>query len=93
DELVAESKIGDNGGVVEHFHPVSFVGNMLESTGDAVCKKCGKNISLTLALVRKFVGSAVSDEFLTEFTTKANEIFPKYGVNTCSQVVHILGQG
>lgn len=93
DDLVGESKIGDNSGLVKHFHPVSFIGNMLESTGSAVCKKCGKSISLTLVLMRKFVDPAVSDEFLTEFATKANEIFPKYSVNTCSQVVHILGQG
>ncbi len=69
-----------------------FFGNLLEASGALLCKKCGKNISLDLKLIRKIANRSVSDEFLSDFASKANDLFPKYGVNTCFQMVQQLGQ-
>ncbi|AMQ83075.1 MULTISPECIES: glycoside hydrolase family 19 protein [Pseudomonas] len=92
DDPVTQSKgVGD--GNVWHFHPIAMIGNMMPSSGTNMCKKCGSNIALTNALMRSICPSSVADTFISEFVTVANELFPKYGVNTCSQVFHIMGQG
>ncbi len=39
------------------------------------------------------MASSVSDSFIKEFVDSANMLFGKYGINTCSQVALILGQG
>jgi len=93
DELSGDAKISDSGGVVKHFHPIAFIGNIIAVPGLSTCKNCGRNISLTYGIMKKIVPEGVADDFLNDFVMKANELFPKYGVNTCSQVVHLLGQG
>ncbi|MGY2291435.1 peptidoglycan DD-metalloendopeptidase family protein [Pseudomonas sp. SDO528_S397] len=79
--------------VVWHFHPIQFVENIGCHAESVVCAKCGKNISLTFNIMKKIAPSGVTDEFISEFILHSNRVFPKYGVNTCSQVVHLLGQG
>lgn len=92
DDPVTQSKgVGD--GNIWHFHPIAMIGNMMPSSGANICKKCGSNIALTNALMRSVCPSSVTDAFISEFVTVANELFPKYGVNTCSQIFHIMGQG
>ncbi|MCV2221328.1 glycoside hydrolase family 19 protein [Pseudomonas mercuritolerans] len=91
DPAIQSKGVGD--GVVWHFHPIALIGNMMPSSGSNVCKKCGSNIALTNALMRSICPSSVTDTFVSEFVMVANELFPKYGVNTCAQVFHIMGQG
>lgn len=79
--------------VIWHFNPVAFIGEMLARPRSSICRSCGKNIALTVDVMKKVVTSGVNDAFLSDFVLKANELFPKYGIDTCSQVVHLLGQG
>ena len=91
DELTGKAVMGTD--VIWHFHPVEFIDVMLGKQRLATCRSCGKNITLTLDVMKKIVTNGVSDVFLGGFVSKANALFPKYGVDTCSQVVHLLGQG
>ncbi|WP_323942611.1 glycoside hydrolase family 19 protein [Aeromonas caviae] len=57
------------------------------------CKKCRKDISLSFEFMRSFTPSSVSDSRLNDFITTWNHNAAKYGVNSCEQVINILGQG
>lgn len=91
DPALQSKGLGD--GVLWHFHPIAMIGNMMASSGSSICRKCGSNIGLTSAFMRKICPSTVTDAYISEFVEVANELFPKYGLNTCAQIVHIMGQG
>ncbi|WP_439831033.1 glycoside hydrolase family 19 protein [Aeromonas caviae] len=57
------------------------------------CKKCRKDISLSFEFMRSFTPSSVSDSRLNDFIATWNHNAAKYGVNSCEQVINILGQG
>jgi predicted chitinase len=78
-------------GKVWHLRPVALISSM-SGLGRCICTKCGRNISLFQEFMRKVVYSSVTDEFVQKFVTAAEAMFPKYGVNSCSQVVYLLGQ-
>ncbi|EIK93160.1 hypothetical protein PMM47T1_28256 [Pseudomonas sp. M47T1] len=75
-----------------HLHPVGGISNWSQSS-QCSCATCGKNIALTSAFMRKIAASSVTDEFIKSFVETANVVFRAYGITTCSQVAHILGQG
>lgn len=79
---------------VWHFSPVGIMG-MVESISLTYnkCKKCRKDISLSFEFMRKFTPSSVSDSQLNDFITTWNNNSSKYGVNSCEQVINLLGQG
>jgi predicted chitinase len=76
---------------VQHIHPMGLMGGFL-TIMSCMCKKCGKNISLTPQFMRKIVAPSVSEEFIKKFVDTANALFGQYGITTCSQVALILGQ-
>lgn len=57
------------------------------------CKKCRKDISLSFEFMRSFTPSSVSDSRLNDFIATWNHNAAKYGVNSCEQVINLLGQG
>lgn len=57
------------------------------------CKKCRKDISLSFEFMRSFTPSSVSDSRLNDFIATWNHNVAKYGVNSCEQVINLLGQG
>jgi predicted chitinase len=57
------------------------------------CKKCRKDISLSFEFMRSFTPSSVSDSRLNDFIATWNYNAAKYGVNSCEQVINLLGQG
>lgn len=79
-------------GKVWHLHAVSLKNNF-NTPSHCICVKCGKNIALTAAFMKKIVSHSVTDEFIANFVQVANSEFPIYGVNTCAQVIYLLGQG
>ena len=79
--------------IIWSFNPVIFICAMSTIPRSLICKACGKNIALTVEVMKKVAISGIADTFLSEFVLRANELFPKYGVDTCSQIVHLLGQG
>ncbi|MCH7369635.1 glycoside hydrolase family 19 protein [Aeromonas sp. MR16] len=57
------------------------------------CKKCRKDISLSFEFMRSFTPSSVSDSRLNDFIATWNHNAAKYEVNSCEQVINLLGQG
>ncbi|MNG81711.1 Chitinase class I [compost metagenome] len=57
------------------------------------CKKCRKDISLSFEFMRNFTPSSVSDSRINDFITTWNNNAVKYGINSCEQVINLLGQG
>jgi len=74
---------------VFHIHPMALVGNF--ASKNLVCKKCGAIITLTKEFLRDIAPSA-SVAFGDELIRASTELFPKYGVNSCRQVKHLLAQ-
>ncbi|MFJ2364913.1 glycoside hydrolase family 19 protein [Pseudomonas sp. NPDC087697] len=77
---------------VQHIHPVGLISNFLR-LGSSKCKKCGKNIALSHEFMKRISAPSVTDGFVDDFISAANLIFSKYEVNSCSQIIHLLGQG
>jgi predicted chitinase len=78
--------------VVHHLHPLGVIGNFVNAMVSRLyCKKCGANITLTRDFLKEIAPNA-RDEFIDELIKCSAELFPKYGVNTCNQVTHLLAQ-
>lgn len=73
-----------------HFHPVAFVEFMSEREG-VICKECGKSLVLETSFL-KAIAPKAKDQFVNDFSDLSRTLFPKYGINTCSQVQHLLAQ-
>jgi predicted chitinase len=74
-----------------HMHFLPYVENantMLQNN----CSKCGININLTPAFMKKIAARSVAEDFLEEFCKAANMTFGAYKITTCSQVSFMLGQ-
>ena len=81
---------------VFHIHPIALVGNFVGATttaseGALICKKCGKDITLTKNFLNKIAPGA-SAEFIDELVRSSSELFSKYDINSCRQVKHLLAQ-
>jgi predicted chitinase len=78
--------------VVHHLHPLGVIGNFVNAMASRLyCKKCGANITLTRDFLKKIAPNA-RDEFIDELIKCSAELFPKYGINSCDQVTHLLAQ-
>jgi predicted chitinase len=75
---------------VYHFHPLAVIGNFHEFT-TTVCRKCGCSLELTKEFLKKIAPNA-SDAFIDELIKCSIELFPRYGINTCNQITHLLAQ-
>jgi len=87
-----EAKLGVQGFPdpnVFHIHPIALVGNF--SRKNLVCKKCGASIAMTKEFLNKIAPSAQAN-FIDELVVASTDLFPKYGVNTCRQIKHLLAQ-
>ncbi|MCO8309939.1 glycoside hydrolase family 19 protein [Pseudomonas mandelii] len=78
--------------MVQHIHPVGLISNFV-TVGSNKCKKCGKNVALSHDFMKRISAPSVTDAFIEEFVNTANAFFSKYEVNSCSQIIHLLGQG
>jgi predicted chitinase len=56
-----------------------------------VCKKCSATITLTKEFLNRIAPDA-NNAFIDELIKCSVELFPKYGINTCRQIKHILAQ-
>ncbi|WP_175681876.1 glycoside hydrolase family 19 protein [Burkholderia cenocepacia] len=72
-----------------HINPIALVANFAEK--NLVCKRCGAIITLTKEFLRKIAPSAGAD-FVAEMICASIDLFPKYGINTCRQMKHLLAQ-
>jgi len=75
---------------VYHLHPLGVIENFTK-TNDLICKECGEVITLTEEFLIKIMPRA-KKVFIDELILCSTELFPKYGVNTCRQIKHILAQ-
>lgn len=75
-------------------HPAGMMGLLSpEHLSVIMCHKCKKNISLSFEFMRSFSPSSVSDSKLHDFIARWNEHAIDYGINSCEQVINLLGQG
>ncbi|OXI18498.1 glycoside hydrolase family 19 protein [Burkholderia sp. AU15512] len=77
------------GSEVHHVNPIAIAANL--SGNNLVCKKCGSIITLTAEFLRKIAPGASAD-FVSEIVRASVDLFPKYGVETCRQIKHLLAQ-
>ncbi|NVZ57947.1 hypothetical protein HX797_16915 [Pseudomonas edaphica] len=91
-KVVAETEALSAEENIWHMHLLPYIGFM-SGVSRFSCAKCGKNIALTSAIMKKIAAPSVLEQFAKEFAETANVIFSEYGINTCSQVSFILGQG
>ncbi|HWV14055.1 MAG TPA: hypothetical protein VN030_01400 [Cellvibrio sp.] len=82
---------GGADGKIWFLNPIIMVSNHKQKEA-LRCRSCGANISLTAEFFTKIAASA-SAAVKQDFPKFANELFEKYGINTCKQVNHILAQG
>ncbi|MDN8010198.1 glycoside hydrolase family 19 protein [Burkholderia multivorans] len=75
---------------VFHLNPISLVANF--SGRSLVCARCGAVITLTREFLGKIAPNA-RKEFIEAMISASVDLFPRYGVNTCHQVKHLLAQG
>lgn len=78
-----------------HIHPIALASNFQgqkPATGYLICKTCGANITLSEELLNQICDSSVKKEFISALINASGTVFEKYGVNTCSQVKHLLSQ-
>ncbi|KVL90914.1 hypothetical protein [Burkholderia stagnalis] len=80
---------GFPGSDVHHVNPIAMAANF--ASKNLVCIRCGAIITLTKEFLRKIAPSAGAD-FVSEMNRASVDLFPRYGVNTCRQVKHILAQ-
>lgn len=78
-----------------HLHPIALVNNFQgqrAASGALMCKTCGANITLTEKFLNQICGASVNKDFIAALITASETQFEKYGVDTCSQVKHLLAQ-
>ncbi|AZG14754.1 glycoside hydrolase family 19 protein [Cupriavidus pauculus] len=73
---------------VFHIHPIGLVGNFHKTL---ICKACGADIALTNEFLSKIAPGA-HDGVIQELIIASRGIFANYGLNSCRQVTHFLGQ-
>lgn len=56
------------------------------------CFICKKNISISYDLMREICPTNTAEDFIKDFVLHADNLFKKYGVNSCAQVTHLLAQ-
>ncbi|MGN7982149.1 glycoside hydrolase family 19 protein [Burkholderia sp. 22313] len=81
--------MGFPGADVYHLNPISFAANFLGA--NLICRRCGGIITLTVDFLKKIAPGA-DVNFVSELIRASVELFPKYGVNSCRQVKHLLAQ-
>ncbi|MPR04667.1 M23 family metallopeptidase [Pseudomonas sp. MAFF 212408] len=85
DPALQSRSLGD--GVVWHFHPVAFLGNMMSA---------GKKINITVAMLKKvFEGlknTTEKDDLLAEIASQINENSEKYKLDTVLRLSHFFAQ-
>ncbi|WP_339015053.1 glycoside hydrolase family 19 protein [Aeromonas popoffii] len=75
-------------------HPAGMMGLLAPVVFTSIkCHKCQKDISLSFEFMRTFTPSSVSDSRLHDFIARWNESAISYGINSCEQVINLLGQG
>uniref|UniRef100_UPI002E803218 glycoside hydrolase family 19 protein n=1 Tax=Pseudomonas sp. Z18(2022) TaxID=2983410 RepID=UPI002E803218 len=80
-------------GKVYHFHPVALPSQFMScSEGVLICHKCRTKINLTEEFVKKICGGGVKASFIKAMVDASGGMFEKYGINSCSQVTHLLAQ-
>ncbi len=80
-------------GKAYHFHPVGLLGRfMINASGILNCKKCGATINLTKEFLNEICGKDVKSSFIDAMVEASGHMFKKYGVDSCSQIAHLLAQ-
>jgi predicted chitinase len=78
---------------VWHVHPLAWAENFGSLKVDLICKDCGATITLTEEFLKHTdVAPRASQAFIDELIKCSIELFPKYGVDTCRQIKHLLAQ-
>ncbi|MCV4265979.1 glycoside hydrolase family 19 protein [Pseudomonas capsici] len=81
DDLTGNAKIGDGGGVVKHFHPISFVCNLMAGVG----------VKLTLAMLKKVFTTGDSSK-LQQLVDELNPRLAEYKLDTPLRLSHFFAQ-
>jgi predicted chitinase len=80
-------------GMVYHFHPVGLVGSFgSDIAKELLCKNCGTLINLTREFLSEICNENVSPAFIQAMEEASEDMFKKYGINSCSQITHLLAQ-
>jgi predicted chitinase len=73
-----------------HVHPLGLVENFIKDA-PPVCRECGAPLTLTEEFLRRIMPRA-NQAFRNELILCSIELFPRYEVNTCRQIKHLLAQ-
>ncbi|MBN6149861.1 calcium-binding protein [Xanthomonas sp. AmX2] len=78
---------------VYNLHPIGLITNFASTaTGTLICAKCGATINLTEAFLSEVCGKSVKASFIKAMVEASGNMFKKYGVDSCSQIKHLLAQ-
>ncbi|WP_277395741.1 glycoside hydrolase family 19 protein, partial [Aggregatibacter actinomycetemcomitans] len=75
-----------------YFHPLGMIG-FLQQKIQNKCKHCGKSLILNKDFLRKICSPGVSEVFLDALVLASQNLFGKYKVDSCRQIIHLLAQG
>lgn len=76
-----------------HFHPVAFLEHLYADNTNQrnICKICGKSLKLEPDFL-KIIAPDAEEDFINAFSKLSKKLFPKYGIDTCDQIWHLLAQ-
>ena len=75
-----------------YLHPLGMIG-FLQQKIQNKCKHCGKPLVLSKDFLRKICSPEVSEVFLDALVLASQNLFGKYKVDSCRQIIHLLAQG
>ena len=75
-----------------YLHPLGVIG-FLQQKIQNKCKHCGKPLVLSKDFLRKICSPEVSEVFLDALVLASQNLFGKYKVDSCRQIIHLLAQG
>ncbi|MCP2020797.1 UNVERIFIED_ORG: putative chitinase [Pseudomonas reinekei] len=80
-------------GSAYHFHPIGIFGHFANTVNGMLnCKVCGASLKLTKVFLSEICSSEVNPLFISAMVSASENLFKKYGVDSCEQVTHLLAQ-